>query len=149
MSALSFGPEIRLFKLRINRANSQNIMCWICFRTRRARELHVGHQLGYIAYSDIVARYKGLKVLTYCTPWAMIALAYRPSNMPFKQGSTRLSPPKPTSIPTAVSPRWILWSFSFDWSREVRTSSPGHYKWTQWIFMQLFDSWYNNNADRG
>ena len=100
--------------------------------------LHVGHPLGYIA-SDIFARYKRLKALMYCIPKAMILLDSLPNNM-------RSKPTTPCrnyggKYPT-LSRTLDRMGFSFDWSREVRTSNPDYYRWTQWIFIQLFESYY-------
>src|SRR5579863_4773667 len=105
--------------------------------------LHVGHPLGYIA-SDIVARYKRLKGFNVLHP-----MGYDSFGLPAEQYAiqTGQHPAITTEANIATYRRQLdLLGFSFDWSREVRTSSPEYYKWTQWIFMQLFNSWYNKEA---
>ena len=107
--------------------------------------LHVGHPLGYIA-SDIFARYKRLKGFNVLHP-----MGYDSFGLPAEQYAiqTGQHPALTTEANIATYRRQLdQIGFSFDWSREVRTSSPGYYKWTQWIFMQLFNSWYNKEADK-
>ncbi|WP_183580766.1 leucine--tRNA ligase [Mucilaginibacter sp. X5P1] len=107
--------------------------------------LHVGHPLGYIA-SDIFARYKRLKGFNVLHP-----MGYDSFGLPAEQYAiqTGQHPALTTEANIATYRRQLdQIGFSFDWSREVRTSSPGYYKWTQWIFMQLFNSWYNKTADK-
>src|ERR1700748_3693783 len=107
--------------------------------------LHVGHPLGYIA-SDIFARYKRLKGFNVLHP-----MGYDSFGLPAEQYAiqTGQHPAITTETNIATYRRQLdQIGFSFDWSREVRTSSPGYYKWTQWIFMQLFNSWYNKNTDK-
>lgn len=107
--------------------------------------LHVGHPLGYIA-SDIFARYKRLKGFNVLHP-----MGYDSFGLPAEQYAiqTGQHPAITTETNIATYRRQLdQIGFSFDWSREVRTSSPGYYKWTQWIFMQLFNSWYNKAADK-
>jgi len=107
--------------------------------------LHVGHPLGYIA-SDIFARYKRLKGFNVLHP-----MGYDSFGLPAEQYAiqTGQHPAITTETNIATYRRQLdQIGFSFDWSREVRTSSPGYYKWTQWIFMQLFNSWYNKSADK-
>src|SRR5580698_9333058 len=107
--------------------------------------LHVGHPLGYIA-SDIFARYKRLKGFNVLHP-----MGYDSFGLPAEQYAiqTGQHPALTTEANIATYRRQLdQIGFSFDWSREVRTSSPGYYKWTQWIFMQLFSSWYNKAADK-
>ncbi|MDB5009991.1 MAG: leucine--tRNA ligase, partial [Mucilaginibacter sp.] len=107
--------------------------------------LHVGHPLGYIA-SDIFARYKRLKVFNVLHP-----MGYDSFGLPAEQYAiqTGQHPAVTTEANIATYRRQLdQIGFSFDWSREVRTSSPDFYKWTQWIFMQLFNSWYNKDADK-
>ncbi|WP_374951264.1 leucine--tRNA ligase [Mucilaginibacter sp.] len=107
--------------------------------------LHVGHPLGYIA-SDIFARYKRLKGFNVLHP-----MGYDSFGLPAEQYAiqTGQHPSVTTEANIATYRRQLdQIGFSFDWSREVRTSSPGYYKWTQWIFMQLFNSWYNKDADK-
>jgi leucyl-tRNA synthetase len=107
--------------------------------------LHVGHPLGYIA-SDIFARYKRLKGFNVLHP-----MGYDSFGLPAEQYAiqTGQHPAITTEDNIATYRRQLdQIGFSFDWSREVRTSSPGYYKWTQWIFMQLFNSWYNKDADK-
>jgi leucyl-tRNA synthetase len=107
--------------------------------------LHVGHPLGYIA-SDIFARYKRLKGFNVLHP-----MGYDSFGLPAEQYAiqTGQHPAITTETNIATYRRQLdQLGFSFDWSREVRTSSPGYYKWTQWIFMQLFNSWYNKTADK-
>jgi leucyl-tRNA synthetase len=107
--------------------------------------LHVGHPLGYIA-SDIFARYKRLKGFNVLHP-----MGYDSFGLPAEQYAiqTGQHPAITTETNIATYRRQLdQLGFSFDWSREVRTSSPGYYKWTQWIFMQLFNSWYNKDADK-
>ncbi|WP_199140965.1 leucine--tRNA ligase [Pedobacter sp. ASV12] len=107
--------------------------------------LHVGHPLGYIA-SDIFARYKRLKGFNVLHP-----MGYDSFGLPAEQYAiqTGQHPAITTETNIATYRRQLdQIGFSFDWSREVRTSDPGYYKWTQWIFMQLFNSWYNLETDR-
>lgn len=107
--------------------------------------LHVGHPLGYIA-SDIFARYKRLKGFNVLHP-----MGYDSFGLPAEQYAiqTGQHPAITTEDNIATYRRQLdQIGFSFDWSREVRTSSPDYYKWTQWIFMQLFNSWYNKDANK-
>jgi leucyl-tRNA synthetase len=107
--------------------------------------LHVGHPLGYIA-SDIFARYKRLKGFNVLHP-----MGYDSFGLPAEQYAIQTGQhPAITTADNIATYRRQLdqIGFSFDWSREVRTSSPDYYKWTQWIFMQLFNSWYNKDADK-
>ncbi len=102
--------------------------------------LHVGHPLGYIA-SDIFARYKkhiGFNVLH--------PMGYDSFGLPAEQYAIQTGQhPAKTTKENIDRYREQLdkLGFNYDWSREIRTSSPAYYKWTQWIFMQLFNSWYN------
>ena len=107
--------------------------------------LHVGHPLGYIA-SDIYARYKRHKGFNVLHPQG-----YDSFGLPAEQYAiqTGQHPAKTTEENIKTYRRQLdQIGFSFDWSREVRTSSPEYYKWTQWIFIQLFNSWYNKDTDK-
>lgn len=107
--------------------------------------LHVGHPLGYIA-SDIYARYKRLKGFNVLHP-----MGYDSFGLPAEQYAIQTGQhPAVTTEENILRYRDQLDNvgFSFDWSREVRTSSPEYYKWTQWIFMQLFDCYYDNTTDK-
>ena len=107
--------------------------------------LHVGHPLGYIA-SDIYARYKRHKGFNVLHPQG-----YDSFGLPAEQYAiqTGQHPAKTTEENIKTYRRQLdQIGFSFDWSREVRTSSPEYYKWTQWIFIQLFYSWYNKDTDK-
>jgi leucyl-tRNA synthetase len=107
--------------------------------------LHVGHPLGYIA-SDIYARYKRHKGFNVLHPQG-----YDSFGLPAEQYAiqTGQHPTKTTEANiTTYRKQLDKIGFSFDWSREVRTSNPEYYKWTQWIFIQLFNSWYNKDSDK-
>ncbi|MFV0566056.1 MAG: leucine--tRNA ligase [Flavobacteriaceae bacterium] len=107
--------------------------------------LHVGHPLGYIA-SDIYARYKRHKGFNVLHPQG-----YDSFGLPAEQYAiqTGQHPAITTETNIATYRRQLdQIGFSFDWSREVRTSDPSYYKWTQWIFIQLFNSWYNNESNK-
>jgi leucyl-tRNA synthetase len=107
--------------------------------------LHVGHPLGYIA-SDIFARYKRLKGFNVLHP-----MGYDAFGLPAEQYAID------HGIHPALSTKQNIGNFreqldrigfSFDWSRQVNTAEPEYYKWTQWIFLQLFNSWYNRNLNQ-
>ncbi len=107
--------------------------------------LHVGHPLGYIA-SDIYARYKRHKGFNVLHPQG-----YDSFGLPAEQYAIQTGQhPALTTEENIKRYREQLdqIGFSFDWSREVRTSDPEYYKWTQWIFIQLFESWYDNKAEK-
>jgi leucyl-tRNA synthetase len=107
--------------------------------------LHVGHPLGYIA-SDIYARYKRHQGFNVLHPQG-----YDSFGLPAEQYAIQTGQhPAITTAENIKTYRRQLdqIGFSFDWSREVRTSDPSYYKWTQWIFIQLFDSWYNNDSNK-
>ena len=107
--------------------------------------LHVGHPLGYIA-SDIYARYKRHKGYNVLHP-----MGYDSFGLPAEQYAIQTGQHPAITTEQNIT-RYIEqlknMGFSFDWSREVRTSDASYYKWTQWIFMQLFNSWYNQETDR-
>jgi leucyl-tRNA synthetase len=107
--------------------------------------LHVGHPLGYIA-SDIVSRYKRHKGFNVLHP-----MGYDSFGLPAEQYAiqTGQHPDKTTKENIARYREQLdKIGFSFDWEREVRTSDPNYYKWTQWIFIQLFNSWYNPRTNK-
>jgi len=107
--------------------------------------LHVGHPLGYIA-SDIVARYKRHKGFNVLHPQG-----YDSFGLPAEQYAIQTGQhPAVTTTQNIARYREQLdkIGFSFDWSREVKTSDPDYYRHTQWIFIQLFNSWYNNATDK-
>lgn len=107
--------------------------------------LHVGHPLGYIA-SDIYARYKRHQGFNVLHPQG-----YDSFGLPAEQYAIQTGQhPAVTTDANIARYREQLdkIGFSFDWDREVRTSSPEYYKWTQWIFIELFNSWYDIDADK-
>src|SRR5690606_38529813 len=107
--------------------------------------LHVGHPLGYIA-SDIYARYKRLQGYNVLHPMGFDAFGLPAEQFALETGQ---HPAATTENNIAVYKQQMdRIGFCFDWSREVRTSDPAYYRWTQWIFLQLFGSWYNRQSDR-
>ena len=107
--------------------------------------LHVGHPLGYIA-SDIYARYKRHQGFNVLHP-----VGYDSFGLPAEQYAiqTGTHPAVTTEQNiTRYEEQLRKIGFSFDWSREVRTSNASYYKWTQWIFIELFHSWYNKDTDK-
>jgi leucyl-tRNA synthetase len=107
--------------------------------------LHVGHPLGYIA-SDIVARYKRHNGFNVLHP-----MGYDSFGLPAEQYAIQTGQhPAVTTAQNIKRYRQQLdrIGFSFDWDREVQTSDPAFYKWTQWIFIKLFNSWYDKSSDK-
>jgi len=107
--------------------------------------LHVGHPLGYIA-SDIYSRYKRLKGYNVLHPMGFDAFGLPAEQYAIETGQH----PAETTEQNIARYREQLDNigFCYDWSREVRTSDPDYYKWTQWIFLQLFHSWYDRAAQK-
>ncbi|OKL41468.1 leucine--tRNA ligase [Pontibacter flavimaris] len=107
--------------------------------------LHVGHPLGYIA-SDIVSRYKRLKGFNVLHPMGFDAFGLPAEQYAIQTGQ------HPAITTEENIKRYVEQlkniGFSYDWEREIRTSEPNYYKWTQWIFMQLFNSYYNYSTDK-
>ena len=107
--------------------------------------LHVGHPLGYIA-SDIVTRYKRLRGFNVLHPMGFDSFGLPAEQYAIQTGQhPALTTEK--NIETYVQQLSSL-GFSYDWSREVRTSDASYYKWTQWIFLKLFNSWYNLDTNK-
>jgi len=107
--------------------------------------LHVGHPLGYIA-SDIVARYKRHKSFNVLHPQG-----YDSFGLPAEQYAIQTGQHPALTTETNINryrEQLDKIGFSFDWSREIRTSDPQYYKWTQWIFIQLFNSYYDKDTDQ-
>ncbi|OZI08797.1 leucine--tRNA ligase [Siphonobacter sp. BAB-5385] len=107
--------------------------------------LHVGHPLGYIA-SDIFSRYKRMKGFNVLHP-----MGFDSFGLPAEQYAIQTGQHPAITTEQNIT-RYIEQlkniGFSFDWSREVRTSNADYYKWTQWIFMQLFNHYYDKDADK-
>lgn len=107
--------------------------------------LHVGHPLGYIA-SDIVTRYKRLKGFNVLHP-----MGYDSFGLPAEQYAIQTGQHPAITTEENIkryTEQLKRIGFAFDWSKEVRTSNPEYYRWTQWIFMQLFDSYYDSDEDK-
>ncbi len=118
--------------------------------------LHVGHPLGYIA-SDIYARYKKLQGYNVLHP-----MGYDSFGLPAEQYAIQTGQHPAITTKTNIEggedkagnkipgyrKQMDKIGFSFDWDREVRTSDPNYYKWTQWIFKQIFNSWYNKKTNK-
>ncbi|MFK7952245.1 MAG: leucine--tRNA ligase [Ekhidna sp.] len=107
--------------------------------------LHVGHPLGYIA-SDIVARFKNLNGFNVLHPMGFDSFGLPAEQYAIQTGQH----PALTTDQNITRYKEQLKSlgFSYDWSRELRTSDPSFYKWTQWIFKLIFNSWYNTDSDK-
>jgi len=107
--------------------------------------LHVGHPLGYIA-SDIVARYKRLKGFNVLHPMGFDAFGLPAEQYAMKNG---IHPAISTAQNIEIFKKQLAnIGFCYDWSREVQTCDPKYYKWTQWIFLQIFDSWFNRKKEK-
>lgn len=118
--------------------------------------LHVGHPLGYIA-SDIYARYKRHQGYNVLHP-----MGYDSFGLPAEQYAIQTGQHPAVTTKTNIEGgtdkagnkipgyrnQLDIMGFSFDWDREVRTSNPDYYKWTQWIFKQIFNSWYNEATNK-
>lgn len=106
--------------------------------------LHVGHPLGYIA-SDIVSRYKRVKGFNVLHPMGFDAFGLPAEQYAIQTGQ---HPAITTAKNIETYKRQLRQiGFSYDWDREVQTCDPAYYKWTQWIFSQLFNAWYNKKAE--
>lgn len=107
--------------------------------------LHVGHPLGYIA-SDIIARYKRARGYNVLHPMGFDSFGLPAEQYAIQTGQH----PAITTAENIKRYKMQLKSmgFCYDWSREVQTSDPAYYKWTQWIFMRLFESWYNKKTNK-
>ena len=107
--------------------------------------LHVGHPLGYIA-SDIVGRYKRLKGFNVLHP-----MGFDSFGLPAEQYAIQTGQHPAITTENNISrykEQLKALGFSYDWSRELRTSDPSFYKWTQWIFKLIYESWYNQATDK-
>ncbi|WP_281613933.1 leucine--tRNA ligase [Flammeovirga sp. SubArs3] len=107
--------------------------------------LHVGHPMGYIA-SDIVSRFKRLKGFNVLHP-----MGFDSFGLPAEQYAIETGQHPAITTEANISTfkgQMNKIGFSFDWNREVQTSSPEYYRWTQWIFQQLFNAWYDKDADK-
>lgn len=107
--------------------------------------LHVGHPLGYIA-SDIIARFKTLKGFNVLHPMGFDAFGLPAEQYAIQTGQ---HPAVTTAKNIETYKKQLkLLGFNYDWDREVNTSNPDYYRWTQWIFLKLFNSWYNLDTDK-
>ncbi len=107
--------------------------------------LHVGHPLGYIA-SDIYSRYKRLKGFNVLHP-----MGFDSFGLPAEQYAIETGQHPATTTEKNISTfkaQLDKIGFCYDWEREVRTSDPSYYKWTQFLFLQLFKSWFNPNTNK-
>ena len=127
--------------------NSPKPKCYVLdmFPYPSGAGLHVGHPLGYIA-SDIYARYKRLKGFNVLHPMGWDAFGLPAEQYALETGQH----PAVTTDQNIAAFRKQLDNigFCFDWEREFRTSDGDYYKWTQWIFLQLFDSWFDRSAQK-
>ena len=139
-----FWEQNQTFKAQVN-PNKPKYYVLDMFPYPSGAGLHVGHPLGYIA-SDIMARYKRLQGYEVLHP-----MGFDSFGLPAEQYAIQTGQHPAITTEQNIT-RYIEqlknMGFSFDWSREVRTSDASYYKWTQWIFMQLFNSWYNQESDK-
>jgi len=139
-----YWSENKTFKAE-NNSNKPKYYALDMFPYPSGAGLHVGHPLGYIA-SDIYARFKRHKGFNVLHP-----MGYDSFGLPAEQYAIQTGQhPAITTQENINRYRQQLdrIGFSFDWDREVKTSDPSYYKWTQWIFIQIFHSWYDNNENK-
>lgn len=128
-----------------NNANKPKYYVLDMFPYPSGAGLHVGHPLGYIA-SDIVARYKRIKGFNVLHPMGFDAFGLPAEQYALEHG---IHPAVSTADNINNFKRQLgNIGFSYDWSREVQTCDPTYYKWTQWIFLQIFDSWFNRKKEK-
>jgi leucyl-tRNA synthetase len=140
----AFWEENETFKTEINYSKPKYYVLDM-FPYPSGAGLHVGHPLGYIA-SDIIARYKRLKGFNVLHPMGFDSFGLPAEQYAIQTGQ---HPAITTEENIATYIRQLKQiGFSYDWSREVRTSDPNYYKWTQWIFMQLFNHYYDKDANK-
>ncbi|MGB0390065.1 MAG: leucine--tRNA ligase [Salibacteraceae bacterium] len=140
----SYWAENKTFKSNIN-TEKEKYYVLDMFPYPSGAGLHVGHPLGYIA-SDIYSRYKRLQNFEVLHP-----MGYDSFGLPAEQYAIQTGQhPDITTKENIARYRQQLdrIGFSFDWDREVRTSNKDYYKWTQSIFISIFNSWYNNDSDK-
>jgi leucyl-tRNA synthetase len=139
-----FWEENKTFKTEINPSKPKYYVLDM-FPYPSGAGLHVGHPLGYIA-SDIIARYKRLKGFNVLHPMGFDSFGLPAEQYAIQTGQ---HPAITTEENIATYIRQLKQiGFSYDWDREVRTSDPKYYKWTQWIFMQLFNHYYDKDANK-
>ena len=140
----SYWAKNKTFKAE-NQSDKPKFYALSMFPYPSGAGLHVGHPLGYIA-CDIYARYKRHKGYNVLHP-----MGYDSFGLPAEQYAIQTGQHPAITTETNINryrEQLDQLGFSFDWSREVRTSDPNYYKWTQWVFIQLFNSWYNNTTDK-
>jgi len=140
----SYWAENKTFKVEIDH-NKPKFYVLDMFPYPSGAGLHVGHPLGYIA-SDIFSRYKRNKGFNVLHP-----MGYDAYGLPAEQYAIQTGThPAITTEKNIARYREQLdqIGFSYDWDREVRTSDPKYYKWTQWTFIQLFNSWFNQETEK-
>lgn len=139
-----YWAENHTFKVEIDKSKPKYYVLDM-FPYPSGAGLHVGHPLGYIA-SDIFSRYKRLKGFNVLHP-----MGYDAFGLPAEQYAIQTGQhPEVTTNKNISRYRQQLdrIGFSYDWDREVRTCSPEFYKWTQWAFLKMFESWYDNNINK-
>jgi len=139
-----FWADNQIYKVDIDK-NKPKFYVLDMFPYPSGAGLHVGHPLGYIA-SDIYSRYKRLQGFNVLHP-----MGYDAFGLPAEQYAIQTGQhPDITTKQNIARYREQLdrIGFAFDWSREVRTCDPDYYHWTQWAFIQMFNSWYNKDADK-
>jgi leucyl-tRNA synthetase len=139
-----FWEENQTFKTEINHSKPKYYVLDM-FPYPSGAGLHVGHPLGYIA-SDIIARYKRLKGFNVLHPMGFDSFGLPAEQYAIQTGQHPAITTE-ANIETYIRQLKQI-GFSYDWSREVRTSDPNYYKWTQWIFMQLFNHYYDKEANK-
>lgn len=140
----SYWAEKKVFKAE-NKSDKPKYYVLDMFPYPSGAGLHVGHPLGYIA-TDIFSRYKRLKGYNVLHP-----MGYDSFGLPAEQYAIQTGQhPAITTAQNVARYREQLdrIGFSFDWDREVMTSDPSYYRWTQWIFRELYNSWYNKQSDQ-
>lgn len=139
-----FWAENRTFRV-VKDSNRKKYYVLDMFPYPSGAGLHVGHPLGYIA-SDIFSRYKRLHGFNVLHP-----MGYDSFGLPAEQYAIQTGQhPAITTAQNIARYRQQMdrLGFCYDWERDIRTSDPTYYKWTQWIFLELFNSWYNPRTGR-
>jgi leucyl-tRNA synthetase len=139
-----FWEENKTFKAEINPSKPKYYVLDM-FPYPSGAGLHVGHPLGYIA-SDIIARYKRLKGFNVLHPMGFDSFGLPAEQYAIQTGQHPAITTE-ENITTYIRQLKQI-GFSYDWDKEVRTSDAKYYKWTQWIFMQLFNHYYDKDANK-